>query len=186
MSALAEPPRDENGVAILPGYRPPFKKGFDPRRNHTKSSITSSTKRQALASAAKLASTPLELVAKLSSLKKAHNRCIAASVASTSGREAAYWMRAAKDALEQLQSLLGPNSTKNHSLQKLAPIVPIAPISPIAPVSPKVAENTPSSLPQDASCQGGQVDGMVKPVATPLNPIESTKIESQSDDDCPF
>jgi hypothetical protein len=29
---LAETKRDENGVPILKGYRPPFKKGYDPRR----------------------------------------------------------------------------------------------------------------------------------------------------------
>lgn len=94
--------------------------------------------------------------------------------------------RNAKMFHDMYQSLIGnnpsmrSNSTKNHGLRKSGAIAPIPSIQPISP------KNTPSSLPPDASLATGLVDSTVKPVVTPLKSIESTKIESKSDDDCPF
>lgn len=177
MSAVAEPVRDENGVAILPGYRKPFAKGHDPRRFDLK---------------ARLALLPPQ-----PKHKRRNNRLLGAI------RKSFHWhCRASREAIDLneawkhaklariyfdmecvVSGIVAPNSTKNHRLQKLTAI---APIQPISPVSPKPVEIMPPSLPQDASCQGGLVDSTVKPVATPLKSIESTPIESQSDDDCPF
>jgi hypothetical protein len=126
---------DENGVKILPGYRKPFAKGFDARRVGAYQARRNAIQaRKLIADKPGIPSNLVEIQAKLSALKRAHSRCLAASVASTKGSEAAAWMRAAKDALEQLQSLLGHN-TKSHKSTKKPHLAHVQPMAKVAPIS---------------------------------------------------
>jgi len=154
---------DANGIPILKGYRPPFKKGeFDPRRFVT----PKGPKPPLVAKAARSV---------LAAIRKAFKaQCLATGLAIDPAK-AMIHARTARMLFEMDMALTGrayhpskPSKSQN---------------TPISPITPKI---TPLSLPRDASCQGGLIDSTVKPVATPLKSIESTPIESQSDDDCPF
>lgn len=144
MPDVLEPPKiDANGLPILPGYRKPFT-SETARIASAKGKEARAHNRQArLLAADKPGLKPsdfVEIVAKVSAINRAHTRCLAAAVASTKGSEAAHWMRAAKDALEQLQSLIGQSPKPKRS-----PSSPQA--EPIAPSAPDQAAPMPSPVP---------------------------------------
>lgn len=124
---------DANGIPILPGYRPPFAKGNDPRRFK---GPYQSHKRLSMADASRV-------IAKLESLV---------------------------DALSRKKR---PNSTKNHSLQKLSPIAPLSGNQGVSPTKTQPAtgqESQAKSIPEKS------VDSACSPKS----------VAQAIDDDCPF
>lgn len=158
-----------------PRYRPPFKPGYDPRRFDSKAYAASKPPTP------KVKRYSSKLVA---SIRKAFYRhCEAATNEAIDPDKAMRHARVAKLFFDLHQSLYDPKRGNKPHLQQSGQTKPISPISPI--LSEKV-EKLASSLPPDASLASGMVDSTVKPVATPLKSIQSTPIESQSEDDCPF
>jgi hypothetical protein len=162
---------------ILPGYRPPFNSETG-KAASIKGHIARQLNRQArqrsaleFQKAGQIPSATVEIAALISASLRQYRRCMAACVASTSGKEAAQWARAAKDAFECWQSLLGHNpkshkSTKKPHLAHVAPMAKVAPISTIQSVSPV-----------DQSASGVKAEGMISPesgVCAPL-PVQDVK-----------
>lgn len=146
MIADLEPPKiDANGIPILPGYRKPFT-SESAKRYSLKALEVRTHNRQArlLAAKTQMPSSAVEIAAIISATLRQYRRCLAACVASTSGKEAAMWSRAAKDAFDCWQSLLGNSTTrsKRGSTKHLAHVSPMANVEPIASQKVSPSETT--------------------------------------------
>ena len=162
---------DANGVPILKGYRPPFKKGYDSRR--------------AVQIKGPRPKTPLGTARNiLAAVRRSFKQHCEASEFATDIAIAVWHAKLARLFLDMELDLTGKgfryNSGKNRDLRKSAAISPIQPIQPISPIK------TPSSLPPDASLSPVPCPDMVRPIATRPESIQTTKNQSESVDDCPF
>lgn len=166
MIADLEPPKiDANGIPILPGYRKPFT-SESAKRYSLKALEVRTHNRQArlLAAKTQMPSSAVEIAAIISATLRQYRRCLAACVASTSGKEAAMWSRAAKDAFDCWQSLLGNSTTRS----KRGSTKHIAHVSPMANVEPIASQKSP------------QKSDAVEPVSTSETTVQSSQVVPES------
>lgn len=132
---VAEYPRDVNGIPIKPGYRKPFT-SESAKLHVLKSVAVKREKRQArllsLANPGLKPSEVVEIAAIISVTLRQYRRCVAACVAANNGKDAALWSKAACDAFECWQTLLG-NPMSKVSKRKPSVIPTIAPVAPTQP-----------------------------------------------------
>jgi hypothetical protein len=129
-------PVDENGVRILPGYRPPFKKGeFDPRRFDAKEYWSKQPPRP------KVKRQSSKLVA---AIRKAFYRhCNAASNEAIDVETAAKHGRLAKLFFDLHQSLY---ENPKRGSKPISPVTnPVAPVAPTIPSQSDVCAPLPQS-----------------------------------------
>jgi hypothetical protein len=155
---------DPNGIPILPGYRPPITsaiakewsiKGVAARKRYA---LARKGLAKSIIPSAIISTASLDIACLISATLRAHRRCLAAAMASTDGRQAASWMKAARDAFDCWQSLLGhgPSTRKRGSKPHLASVGEVKPLeSPAAPISPEAPQPVnPDSVSSDAPKAG--------------------------------
>lgn len=113
---------DENGVPIKPGYRKPFTTE-SAKRYSLKALSIRTERRQARLLAAKpqIASSAVEIAAKLATLRRMQRRALAQAIAENDAKKQSLFMRSFTAAFDAEQSLLGNSTIKRKSVSPINP-----------------------------------------------------------------